>query len=389
MASLTERLLLGSQTVLGADPLGAAVSWVFGGKALSPILFAKVAADEAACAVRRFRTASLSDAEWQRICGEVGAAARQFEAAGWMDQPALYHREPTRPRVHITRARSFGVDYEHLRFCSGYAPHAGEPGRGRWLGYRPCRTSHAWLLRRPGKRRPWLLCIHGYGMGMPAVDLGAFQAASLALALDVNVIIPVLPLHGLRRIGRASGDGFFAGDCLDTVHAEAQAIWDLRRLLRWMRAQGDGPIGVYGLSLGGYTAALLASLEDGLDCVIAGIPASDFPALARLHTPAANLADATRAGLEWDVVDRVLQVISPLAMAPRVAWERRYLFGGTDDRIVPPEQVNKLWEHWGQPQTIWYSGSHLSYWWERGVQSWLRERLQSHLCAARPEACAA
>ena len=42
-----------------------------------------------------------------------------------------------------------------------------------------------------------------------------------------------------------------------------------------------------------------------------------------------------------------MSVVSPLALMPRVAHERRYIFGAVADRLVPPDQVRDLWEHWG------------------------------------------
>jgi dienelactone hydrolase len=99
------------------------------------------------------------------------------------------------------------------------------------------------------------------------------------------VLIPVLPLHGPRRIGRMSGDGFLSGNVLDTIHAEAQAVWDARRLIGWARAEGAPLVGVHGLSLGGYTTALLASLQEGLSCVIAGIPVADLARTFWRHGP--------------------------------------------------------------------------------------------------------
>src|SRR3546814_8174322 len=45
----------------------------------------------------------------------------------------------------------------------------------------------------------------------------------------------------------------------DLVYAESQALWDLRRTLAWLRANESGArVGVYGISLGGYNAALLS-----------------------------------------------------------------------------------------------------------------------------------
>jgi dienelactone hydrolase len=161
-------------------------------------------------------------------------------------------------------------------------------------------------------------------------------------------------------------------------------VWDIRRLIRWIRAGGDDTVGVFGLSLGGYTAALLASLEPELACVVVGLPASDFIGLAQLHVPSNILEAAHDTGLVWEQVARLYRVISPLAMEARVSWERRYLVGATADRIVPLTQVRQLWRHWQRPQSCWYRGSHLSFVAEARVQAWLRDALTKHLATGEP-----
>jgi hypothetical protein len=198
-------------------------------------------------------------------------------------------------------------------------------------------------------------------MGRPWLDLGAFEARRLHRELGLNLLLPVLPLHGPRRIGWRSGAEFVGSFYLNTVHAEAQAMWDLRRLLGWLRGTGAPRIGVYGLSLGGYTAALLASLDRDLACAIAGIPGADFARVERRFATPMLLREAEAIGLDWDDIESVLRPISPLALAPRVARERRYLFAGIADRLVPPDQVRDLWEHWERPRIVWYAGAHLSF----------------------------
>jgi hypothetical protein len=344
----------------------------------SPWLLGKVAADQAACAFRRVTARDLSDATWGRIAGEVVEADRFFAAHGWLERPVRYHQKPAAPRqVRVAQRQTRWLSFEHVQFDSDYAPRAGEPGAERWLGYQPCRTAHAWVLRQPsGDTKPWLVCIPGYSMGAPWLDCSAFQTARLGSELGLNVAIPVLPLHGPRRIGWMSGDGYFAGECLDTLHAQAQAVWDVRRLLAWLRAEGAASIGIYGLSLGGYTAALLAALEPSLRCVLAGIPASDFVELGRHHIRAAQIGAAERAGFDWPQVERIFRVVAPLAMPVRVGWRRRFLFAGTADRIVPLAQARRLWRHWGQPRALWYRGTHFSFSWEPRVQTWVFDVLR-------------
>jgi dienelactone hydrolase len=304
-----------------------------------------------------------------RFIRDIGRAAREareahdlYERSGWIEKPESFHREP--PALEnpaITWRRSIGLAFEHLSFESGYEPHLGEPGRERWLDYAPNRRAHAWMLRAANPGRPWLVCIHGYGMGLPAIDFSAFEARRLHQGLGLNLLFPILPLHGPRKIALRSGDGFLNGDFLDTVHAETQAMWDIRRMLDWLRANGATQIGVYGLSLGGYTTALLASLESELSCAIAGIPATDFARLTARFAPHTTLREVERLGLDWSYLREVLSVVSPLHMKPRLDKERLAIFGGTADHLVPADQVRDLWKHWGEPRIAWYPGTHLSF----------------------------
>lgn len=353
----------------------------------APALGPKVALDEWMMALGAFGEIPTRD-DVKRIHAEVAEAATLFAKRGWLRDPTRYHAPPpplVRPKVRSRRA-GFST-FEELEFESGYEPHPGEPGRARWRTRKKNRTARAWMLRHPDGDRPWLVCVHGWRMGWPTVDLAAFRAARLHRRFGFNVVLPVLPLHG-PRAERRSGDGFLAGDALDTVHAMAQAMWDVRRILAWIRSEGASSVGAYGLSLGGYTVALLATLEADLDCAIAGIAPSCFVDLGRRHShPLIAAMTSYWAPPENEARD-VMRVVSPLAAPPRVPWRNRFLFGGLADRMVPRRQVRALWEHWGRPRLAWYNGSHLSFAREREVARLLREAF-ANLGAAAPEPPAA
>ncbi len=314
------------------------------------------------------------------------SALEFFTAQGWLEKPAAYHEEPPPlDSVELESARSRGLDFEHVSFESGYAPHPDEPGRERWLGYERCRTAHAWLVRHDSPERPWLVCVHGLMMGWPWVDLAAFRAERLNRRLGLNLIFPLLPFHGPRGHGRISGSGFLSERILDSVHAFAQACWDLRRLLSWIRAQGGRRIGVHGLSLGGYTSALLASLDDDLACAISGVPAVDFAELAWRHSPPYELQRFEREGLDRDALRNVLRPVAPLALTPKVPHERRYIYGSLADRLVPPDQIRALWQHWGEPRIHWYAGSHVNFLLFPSVRRFVDEALRESLLMQSPE----
>jgi hypothetical protein len=337
----------------------------------------KVAADELFFATELVSGAlSVGRADRRRLAREIDAAHVLFERRGWLARPESFHRTPPRlAEVALRDARGGRRSYQHLSFTSGFAPHDGEPGRARWLGYAPNRTAHAWLLRHAGAPRPWVVCVPGFRMGRPAVDFAGFRAGWLHEELGLNVAIAVLPFHGPRRVGRRSGDGYLSGDFIDTLHAQAQAVWDLRRLVGWLRHEGAPAVGAYGVSLGAYTVSLLAALEPELDCAVAGIPASCFVGLARTSVPPGLVALAERFGFPFARIEALLRVVSPLALQPQLPRERCFIYAATADRLAPPSQAWDLWLHWNRPRVAWYHGSHVSFLFEPEVRALLREAL--------------
>ena len=323
-------------------------------------LAAKVAIDEVILGFEQFSVGLPVGDHVQRVSQEIVEARALFTERGWLADPVAYHPAP--PPIEQPRLRtkqSGRITFEHLSFESGYAPHEGEPGRERWLGYEPSRTGHAWVLRHREGDRPWLVCSNGYRTGHAPVDLRLFWHYYANLGL--NVLMPVLPLHGPRRVGRLSGDGFLGGEVLDCVHAEAQAIWDLRRLVGWARQQGAPAVGILGLSLGGYTTALAAGIEPGLACAVAGIPVTNLARIFWRHGPRLQLDYLEHVDIDEDAVAELMRVVSPLAVEPLVPLPGRMIFGGISDRLVPPDHVQNLFEHWGHPRMVWYQGGHLTF----------------------------
>ena len=340
-------------------------------------LWVRVGFDEAVMASLQAWMRFPRGAEAARVHREVIEATELFDERGWLEKPREYHAQPpplTAP--HLERGRVRGFDFEHLSFESEYEPHVQEPGRDRFLAYARNRTAHAWVLRHHGAERPWLVCVHGFRMGSPRIDLSVFDPALYHDKLGLNLLVPVLPLHGPRKVGLRSGDRFLDGDAIDTLHAEAQAIWDIRRLLSWIRSTGAGSIGVYGLSLGGYTTALLASLESDLACAIAGVPLADMARIFWHHGPELHVRHAETLGLGRDELERVFHPIAPLSMEPRVPKAHLAIFGGVCDRIVPVEMVRDLWNHWERPHIEWYQGGHLSFASEPRIAALIRETLR-------------
>ena len=330
--------------------------------------WAKAALDEALVGYFVSLAKIPAGAEAESLVRDAAVMEAVLAQRGWLDNPAAYHQTPSAPTdARLTPARFGGFDFEKLRFSSGFEPHPEVPGAALWQSYLPNLDCHASVFRQPQRGRPWLLCIHGYRMGTPFMDLRLFAPHILFKRLSLNLVMPVLPLHGPRRIGAQSGDHFLDGDPLDLLFAETQALWDLRRTVAWIRAQEpDARIGVLGYSLGGYNAALLATHETGLDFVISGIPVADFASVLWQHVPTPLRHYFEAEGLSRERYQRLLHVVSPLALPPKLPADRLHLFAGSADRVVPPVQPLKLAAHW-QRNVHWFPGAHLTFRGERAV----------------------
>jgi dienelactone hydrolase len=164
---------------------------------------------------------------------------------------------------------------------------------------------------------------------------------------------------------------------LDLLHAQTQALWDLRRALAWLRDREVNPrVGIYGVSLGGYNAALLATWEAELDFVLAGIPLADVAGVLWRHLPQAHARFYAQHGLTEERYRAMLSLVSPLSRPALPARERLHLFAATADRIVPPDQPLLLAKHWQAP-VRWYQGSHLSIRHERATRQALNDAIQA------------
>jgi hypothetical protein len=302
----------------------------------------------------------------------------------WFDDPAGYHRTPPRLRAVTLTPRTIRhlgrrVALRELSFESEYEPHPGEPARERWLAQDENSTAYAYLLEHETPGRPWLVATHGFGMGQPSVNLTGLMARWIHEDLGLNVLMPILPLHGPRSTTRMSGGGLLQPEFASVLHMFSQAVWDIRRMVDWLRHRTSAPIGLYGISLGGYAVSLASAFIDDLACVIAGIPAVDFASLARDNEPWAIKAYGGDLQTDWALVNQVMYPVSPLTFEPRAPIEKRYIYAGVADRVARPDQARGLWRHWGRPPIEWLSSGHVMASMKPNLKPFLRRIAAEHL----------
>jgi hypothetical protein len=383
-------LLLGLAVVAEGVQLSLAAEPVPPGLPLPSTRSARLTAAIAADEVLRFswdlggRITPSGEAGW--LADRLRAAAERSRAEGWLEDPALAHPRPPaleKPLMRSAELRGLGA-VEHLRFESEFEPFDPE-AREAYLGVVPNREAHAWLFR-DGAPRPTLVCVHGYSGGRPTFDARALGVARLRERLGIDVALFVLPLHGARAQGRRSGAGFLDGDPLWTNAAMGQAVWDLRRLAGWLRAEGAPVVGASGMSLGGYTTAVWASLDDRLACAIPIIPAVRLSRIVWHGFSPERRKVLEAAGVGEELLDEAWASHGPLRHRPAAALERRLLVGGLADRICAPADVRDLWEHWERPALHWFPGTHIGPVGRAATDAAIEAHLRRTLCAPAAEA---
>ncbi len=269
--------------------------------------------------------------------------------------------EPVAAAVDPTPRRRYRMSWEVLTFDSPRALPASVAAEAGWLDVSPTCQAHVRLLTHSGEPRPWVIAVHGAEQGKD-LDLLALRAKHLHEGLGLNVALPVLPLHGHRRLPGVQVPDV---DPVGNIAWALVAVAELRALRRWIGVQGDPPVGVYGVSLGGYLTALTAGVEPELDVAVAGIPMVSINRLLARHAVRSLSRDGRRMGslLRADSVRELERFVDPLQFEPAVPVERRHVIAGLVDRITTPHQALALWEHWGRPEITWFGGGHVGHAW--------------------------
>ncbi len=325
----------------------------------------------------------------RRALEEANEHAEQVGAlidGGWLDpDPEAFHPAPDAPkRVHDLGTVGFrGTRATHLSFTSGYEVPPVVPGAKAWRNWKENRTVHAYVLEHDIDS-PWVINIHGFKQGEPR-DFFTFRSGATRERFGVNVVHPVLPFHGVRRAKDAPL--MPSVDFAVNVFGLSQAVWDVRRTIRWIRQRSEAPIIVHGVSLGGYVTSLLVGFDNDVGAAIVGIPVVDFPAVIRDHALRMALPRDDLNLLDSPTIDRFHALVSPLLVAPKVPADRRYIYAGKLDAISSPDQAMALWQHWGSPSIHWYDGGHVGgVVWDRGVKAYVDDAIAETLGAARAAA---
>jgi dienelactone hydrolase len=302
----------------------------------------------------RSRTESLSPAERLQALGPI---VDLYARPEHLHPGAPFHPEPPAivPRAERVRALRGGevVDW---RWPSDFAPLSPDVA-DRYVGFAENRLAGARLHLHADRPRPVAILLHGYRAGQYAVEERVWPLSWL-FESGLDVAIPALPFHGVRAPRLASAI-FPGSDPRITNEGFRQAAKDLRGLIRHLRERGAPHVGLMGMSLGGYTTALLTTLEPGLSFAVPMIPLASLAHMARSLGRLTGTPDEQRA--QFEALDAAHRPVSPLARPPLIEKDRILITAAEGDRITPLEHARALAEHLGAPLHLVQGGHILQF----------------------------
>jgi dienelactone hydrolase len=295
------------------------------------------------------------------------ASAERFRSGELWDEPRRFFAfidEPVAPLSFIghARRRLDGGAIVARQFTTAYRPY----DAARTAAGAPVPSADAILVDHwVHESQPPLatvLALHGFSMGYPRIDAVALFAAQ-CFREGFDVALLTLPFHGARTPSdaRFSGERFAVPHVARLNEAVRQAIYEIHVVTGWLRQQTAAPVGLLGLSLGGYLSSLMAGLTADLDFVVPMVPPVCMGDLAwRFFAQSRHYRRGQSGAFSQEELRAVYRVHSPLTHTRRVAKERILILAGRGDQIVPPEHPHALWRHWDEPDIYWFSGSHLA-----------------------------
>ena len=250
---------------------------------------------------------------------------------------------------------------EQLQFASPYAP-LDPTYAEEFAGYPEVARTHLWAWRHLDPAPVTILLTHGWGVGPWWMHKHEYDVPFLFHRLGLDVYFYQAPFHGLRiPNGRLIGGQLHpSADLVRTNEAFIQTATELHAIISLILERNPTTaLGMMGSSLGGYTSALMASLDERLDFVIPVLPPASMAHLLWDH--GAGMAMQERAialGIDRDRFHDFWALHSPLSHTPKVPWERRMIVTGLGDTLVTAEHTRDLWEHWQRPRHFRFPGGH-------------------------------
>jgi len=267
----------------------------------------------------------------------------------------FYNLGISMPDMDIVKERVlFGIHVSRFEFASESA--SGDPQNDIVCGrIFETREYHG------GRKAPCAIIVHGWR------ESGAFAPYYLLFGVllarfGINCAFLNQPYHGPRAPrGTASGELMLSGDMEKTILSFRQSVCDTRSLITWAAKTFTGPVGVVGISLGGFIALLACCVDNRVRFAVPIITSGTLiEGMWGREVSRTLIRDFKAAGVDRERVKANWRIITPINFKPLLPPERIKLISACFDELIPVDNVEKLSREWGGLDVKWLSCGHVS-----------------------------
>ena len=268
------------------------------------------------------------------------------------------------PTVHRQPKRSPpGFTLEHWSYSSQHTPLDAVMQQLSASTYAANQTVWVRVVRPNHAVRARLIYVHGW-IQPETVAEELFFLTLMAQILNVEVYHLQPPYHGRRtpNVARFGGELLWSADLVRSLESLRQGALDLQTLISILQSDGDQPIGIAGVSLGGFFSLLLSCLDERIAFSIPMIAHMDLAALTRDAPVLGRMRRELNArGYRISDLQNLLTTLGWYDLSPAISPDRIYPHAGNNDRFFPASTVKKQFDSFGIPKIEWYRATHMTF----------------------------
>lgn len=218
---------------------------------------------------------------------------------------------------------------------------------------------HYKLKNKPGGG-PTVVMINGWNVdAYTYFDWWCWRFAAWGL----SSILLDIPYH-IRRVpkGSCSGQLLLNNNTMWTILSLKQTFQDIQQVVNWLKANGAGEIGTFGVSFGALMAGIYSCNASNSDFTIMGMPPMDAVDVLKRVSFGEDLMEMENRGVKTMLSDPDIPKIFNMAkMTPNVPKENIFIGMGIYDRLVPPDTIRDVSRAWGDlPWLMEYPTGHIN-----------------------------
>lgn len=209
------------------------------------------------------------------------------------------------------------------------------------------------------RQRPTVLLLHGWNASI-AYYMNYCRTGHRFARRGINCALMHLPYHVDRKPNRWK-EYFLTENIAHTVQAVQQAVIEARIVLRWLRDRHSGPVGIWGISLSGWIASIVACVEKELDFAVLMTPAVRLDRqIWDLKFLSAMKESLLAQGATREDIIRIAEPLMPKLHKPLLERDRILIVEALYDQFLGPETIDELWHAWDKPPIERYRHGHVS-----------------------------